>query len=779
MNFFDIRTIVQQLNNPVITKLAYEYGLSLKDDWDVSHSDDFSIIAYLNKEYDQAFLHANIGMNMCRGNPEKSDSYARIVTNLTNFIIPELLNIERPIPGSSDVSPIPTFNPRGDVIITMTTCKRLDLFKRTMNSLIYCLKDDIAAHVREIFVVDDCSSADDRKVMQTLYPWINYHFKNTPSHAESMNIIRDYVYTPYFFHIEDDWVILSPNNYISQTKELLSAQNRIGQCLLNTSYGEQLETYGILPGESISLFVNKHVYAPNNNTKISNVLYWPHYSLRVGLNRTYAIKQVGKYNVNANHFEREFAERYVALGFETCFLNGLHAYHIGKCTWEQDKPNAYTLNGIDQFGEKNNATIEIVQSTEEKTNANETYTYPLVLILNLARRKDKKEWFLKHNADVLKNIPYAFVEAVDGMKIQPTLPIVKLFSTNDYHYRRGIIGCAQSHMFMWEELLRSGLDKMIVFEDDAKLDSQFDYHIKNILTTLDNDTKDWNICFLGTFLKDKNLKNNNDNNLIELWTPEQCLSLSFGGTFGYIISANGAKRMLDFINQVGMTNAIDWMMFKFPFGVHITTKHLVTSEMGKDSDIQSSFDTLVNQTDIENMLEQFTLFDENNPPTISDYLTQSTRCRIKPPIYMPCAHTHFDDWYITSHSNQSMNLLDNYKNIYFSFDVLPYTMKCYKIATINTTKDKLSENFLKWAEIALYGKLLVDGNVNTDHHKIIYNPKHFHEIDECHLLLFFNIDDYNAYAKRVNIPLHSLRFPDYPIAIDKISMRVFSMKFLF
>ena len=57
-----------------------------------------------------------------------------------------------------------------EITITTTTCKRLDLLKKTVNSFIECCKD---LHlVKEWIVIDDNSSENDRIEMKNLYPFI-------------------------------------------------------------------------------------------------------------------------------------------------------------------------------------------------------------------------------------------------------------------------------------------------------------------------------------------------------------------------------------------------------------------------------------------------------------------------------------------------------------------------------------------------------------------------------------------------------------------------------
>jgi hypothetical protein len=91
------------------------------------------------------------------------------------------------------------------ITCTITTCKRLDLFERTMNSFLsMCLDLHLIA---QWICIDDTSSQSDREQMQRLYPFLTFIWKseNEKGHAQSMNQLLDRIRTPYVFHLEDDW----------------------------------------------------------------------------------------------------------------------------------------------------------------------------------------------------------------------------------------------------------------------------------------------------------------------------------------------------------------------------------------------------------------------------------------------------------------------------------------------------------------------------------------------------------------------------------------------
>ena len=48
---------------------------------------------------------------------------------------------------------------------------------------------------------------------------------------------------------------------------------------------------------------------------------------------------------------------------------------------------------------------------------------------------------------------YEFVKAVDGLQLQATKELKQIFEGNDFGSRKGVIGCALSHLKLWKQLL--------------------------------------------------------------------------------------------------------------------------------------------------------------------------------------------------------------------------------------------------------------------------------------------------------------------------------------
>jgi GR25 family glycosyltransferase involved in LPS biosynthesis len=477
---------------------------------------------------------------------------------------------------------------------SITTCKRFDLFTRTMNSFLNTCTD---VHLFDKWIcVDDNSTEEDRLKMKSMYPFFTFINKDESSkgHAKSMNIIleesKDY---KYLFHMEDDWQFFSVLPYVTICTQVLLENETYGQCLINQNYAETeacIDIYGgIQKFSSSGIRYRIHEYYPDENAEETKEFYnkasgkktcayWPHYSLRPSLIRREYLNAVGKYNETAPHFEMEYAARYTSCKIFSVFLEGYHSRHIGRLTSERNdtsKVNAYKLNNEQQF---NKVEVPKIQFDMIKS-----------YVINMKSRKDRYSTFLATNKDKLTNLNPERFDAVSGKDLVPTPGLRKLFEMNDYLWRRGMIGCSLSHMLLWTEHMKSD-DKpyLLVFEDDAKCSNYFEEKLKDIISSI---PEDWDILFLGHLLKN-NTTNNFDNTIkiFKIRSYADSLKISLGGTHCYVINKSGISKLLAFFQDHQMIHGIDTMIQKSidsDVNVYYTHPILATSEaFSSDSDIQ-------------------------------------------------------------------------------------------------------------------------------------------------------------------------------------------------
>lgn len=251
-------------------------------------------------------------------------------------------------------------NPR--VILTFTTCKRLDLFQQTINSILNMWTD--INIIDYWFCVDDNSSEEDRDTMQKTYPWIDYYMKGPTEkgHRPSMKIIWEKLNDlrpEYWIHMEDDFLFHTPGSYVYKPMQMMIDSRNSGynvrQILYNRNYGETIRDYNIQGHKILRRMAHEvalHQYKTGGQFDYGNCHYWPHYSFRPSLIDVAAILTVGNYDTPNQFFEMDYANRWMQMGFLSGFYNHITNRHIGRLTSErndQTQPNAYELNNESQF----------------------------------------------------------------------------------------------------------------------------------------------------------------------------------------------------------------------------------------------------------------------------------------------------------------------------------------------------------------------------------------------------------------------------------------------
>jgi GR25 family glycosyltransferase involved in LPS biosynthesis len=269
-----------------------------------------------------------------------------------------------------------SLNKNANLTLTITTCKRYDLFVKTINSFINCCKD--INLIDRWVCIDDNSSEEDRTEMKLNYPFFEFYFKITEEkgHSISMNMIQDIVKSPFVLHLEDDWLFIEKCymikpalyilnseqfNYINPDSKNILNNKKIMQVLFNKNYAEDVTRvinggYVIETKElpQIQFLLHEHYPNPDNPLKNRcNCAYWPHYSFRPSIFNTEIFNNLGKYD-NEGFFERSYADKYYNSGYLSGFYDKIISIHIGKKTWEKNVKNSYNLNDTSQFGNLDN-----------------------------------------------------------------------------------------------------------------------------------------------------------------------------------------------------------------------------------------------------------------------------------------------------------------------------------------------------------------------------------------------------------------------------------------
>lgn len=265
-------------------------------------------------------------------------------------------------------------NSKPNVVLTITSCKRLDLFSKTINSLLTTWLD--IDKIDYFICIDDNSSNEDRKNMLKNYPFFKFIFKkeNEKGHLTSMNMIWDKLNElkpKYWIHLEDDWLFFKPDNYVQKSISFLEKyrEQNIHQILFNKGYGEIIDDFNLVGGQILDTEKSFYLHIKDEpNLAGRNSAYWPHYSFRPSMIRTDKILKLGNFTSPNTFFERDYADKYFSKGYLSAFFNEITCIHTGRLTSERnnsDKKNAYQLNGISQFTDNEN-NQQVQQNNQTK-----------------------------------------------------------------------------------------------------------------------------------------------------------------------------------------------------------------------------------------------------------------------------------------------------------------------------------------------------------------------------------------------------------------------------
>ena len=212
--------------------------------------------------------------------------------------------------------------------LTITTCKRLDYFKRTIDSFFTnCLDTDL---ISRVLIADDGSPFEEREEMVR---FIKNRFAHgieisTPykkGHPASLNEMIKNINTEWFFHLEDDWEFIKPAHFIQECIDISQTDDRIKNITLRR--------FGTSTIIKDGLTYEVHTHRPKNTKyelKEHGGCRHPGFSLNPGLNHLPTLKKVGLFAEHFRWFEVRYAMRYAQAGFLKANTMTDYVKHIGE-----------------------------------------------------------------------------------------------------------------------------------------------------------------------------------------------------------------------------------------------------------------------------------------------------------------------------------------------------------------------------------------------------------------------------------------------------------------
>jgi len=190
-----------------------------------------------------------------------------------------------------------------------------------------------------------------------------------------------------------------------------------------------------------------------------------------------------------------------------------------------------------------------------------------VHVINLARRADRLLKFKNNHGPWTKKV--CLRPAYDGKNLVLSPALAKVFSPNDFLWKKAIMGCALSHLSLWLELAneQSCCENYLILEDDVKFkEGWLDVWEKASKSI----PEDYDVLYLGGVLPpnrlmyDKVLEPVNESwsRIAENRVFGQCEPTRYFHfcNYSYILSRKGAQKILEDIAARGYTTSADHMV---------------------------------------------------------------------------------------------------------------------------------------------------------------------------------------------------------------------------
>jgi len=238
-----------------------------------------------------------------------------------------------------------------------------------------------------------------------------------------------------------------------------------------------------------------------------------------------------------------------------------------------------------------NQQLKIKESFINKEQQGQVIPYPQrVIVITLALRPDRFNTFKKDYNRSGLTIPLQKYNAINGknldLKTVNLSPLAvqelddvtkKGFRTKHYQLTPGAIGCYLSHYNIWKQAYDGGWKSTLIFEDDAKIPTDFEQKLSVALQNLHSTTPDWDIFVLDVLCRDCIP---HDGNIIKV--------NKFYLLHAYVIRYSGVKKIIDSGMAFPITQQIDWMLSQNTKLLNIySLQNGIVKQSGSPTDIQA------------------------------------------------------------------------------------------------------------------------------------------------------------------------------------------------
>ncbi|MBC7923698.1 MAG: glycosyltransferase family 25 protein [Ferruginibacter sp.] len=167
-----------------------------------------------------------------------------------------------------------------------------------------------------------------------------------------------------------------------------------------------------------------------------------------------------------------------------------------------------------------------------------------IVVISLPFRTDRREDVRRRMSRL--QLPFTFFEAIHGRSARLSPSDERLFSPLAKRYLSpGSIGCALSHVRVWQQTVERGGVGCLVLEDDALLPDSFAEDLRRWLPEV---PPDFDILFLGSGkTAPGDIRRFVSQHVFEPFYPRE-------GMYAYVVSARGAKNLLTNLFPIHLAN---------------------------------------------------------------------------------------------------------------------------------------------------------------------------------------------------------------------------------
>ena len=185
-------------------------------------------------------------------------------------------------------------------------------------------------------------------------------------------------------------------------------------------------------------------------------------------------------------------------------------------------------------------------------------------IINLERRKDRLDRF-NTTHPTIKDRVYKW-KATDGRALTLTKELVYLFRQNDFGWKKSVMGCALSHLGLWEKLANDSLAKQyLILEDDVRFEDRW---LVKWMQAAKHIPKDADVIYLGGVLPPNKAAFPAIIEKVNDYFGRVAKNDFFGQArryfhfcnYSYILTKSGATKLMELIKEKGIFTSGDHMI---------------------------------------------------------------------------------------------------------------------------------------------------------------------------------------------------------------------------